>query len=141
MLQITIDTREQMPWAFPAHLAETRRAKIDAGDYAITGDERNFAIERKSLPDFVSTIVRDWDRFQRELQRMENMPARVVVVESIYADILAYDYDSHKFSSAFVLSRIAQLTLAGVAVVFAGDPVQAMGFAYTIFRERNKELN
>ena len=76
MLRIVIDTREQQPWHFPRHLAAVSRGTLSAGDYALEGD-RGFAIERKSLPDFVGTISSGWERFRRELERMPAGAARV----------------------------------------------------------------
>lgn len=133
-MKIIIDTREQRPWSFPPEAAETAIGTLRAGDYALAGD--NWAVERKSLPDFVGTVVREWERFQRELARL---PApRVVIVEGTLSDILAHEYES-SVEPVFLLNRISALLMAGVAVVFAGDATQAAGVAYHCFRRREEK--
>jgi ERCC4-type nuclease len=89
MLKIIIDTREQSPWSFPPECAVTVRGTLSAGDYAIYGDD-SFAIERKSLDDFLGTISSGWERFQRELKRMESasFPARIIIVEGDFVSIM-----------------------------------------------------
>jgi hypothetical protein len=146
MLTITIDTREQAPWPFGywagdqwIPLAETQRGTIPAGDYALAGDEYGFALERKSLPDYVSTVTRDWDRFRRELDRMAEMPARVVIVEASVDDIMQHTYPG-RVTPQFVLRQTARLLLAGVGVWFAGTRDDAQGLALLLLRLRSEYL-
>jgi len=136
---ITVDTREQIPWVFPVEFATTRRAALRAGDYALLGDD-NFAIERKSLDDFVGTLGTGWERFQRELQRMDGWPAKVVLVEGSMLSIMHHDYNHPNMLPAFVCKRIAQLTMQGVAILFADNETIAAGLCWRILRERQKEL-
>jgi ERCC4-type nuclease len=139
VLRIIIDTREQNPLAFPEHLATTRRGTLQTGDYALECDF-GFAIERKSLDDYVATVTgaESWPRFQRELYRMTEagFPTRVVVVEGSQADILAHAYASPKVQPPFVFKRTAELLLAGVVVHFADDADLAAGYVYMLLRER-----
>ena len=74
MLHIVIDTREQTPWHFHPEVATATRGTIKTGDYALLNDD-GFAIERKSLNDFVGTIGKGWDRFCREIKRMDGWRA------------------------------------------------------------------
>jgi ERCC4-type nuclease len=141
-MTIIIDTREQNAWSFTG-LADVRKEKLDAGDYALDGDH-GFAIERKSLPDLIGTIAGkadQWERFGRELDRMaaSAFPARVVIVEASYAAVLAGDYPSN-VKPVFVMKRLAELTLQGVAVLFADNGVSAAGLAYMILRTREQQL-
>ncbi len=142
-LRITIDTREQTPLHFPEDLAVCERGTLKAGDYALAGDP-SFAVERKSLDDYVATITgsANWPRFQRELWRMSELgfPAKVVVVEGSQADILAHAYASPKVKPPFVLKRTAELLLMGVVVHFAETPDLAAGYIYSLLRERNGRL-
>jgi hypothetical protein len=91
-LHIVIDSREQSPWAWEPCDATTEIAGLAAGDYALREDVLlpqgngvlravRFSIERKSLSDFAGTISSGWDRFLRELTKMETFPARVIIVE------------------------------------------------------------
>jgi len=140
-MKIIVDTREQQPWAFPPEVAETARGTLLAGDYAIAGDDC-FAIERKSLDDFVGTISSGWDRFEREMDRMETalFPVRVVIVEGSMSDIIEHKYNHPRVSPAFVLRQIAELTLRGVSVLLADHPVSAAGLAYIILKRRAEQI-
>jgi len=76
--RIVIDTREQHPYEFPC---ATVRRKLDAGDYSVAGCEERIAVERKSLADFVHTVIHDADRFRSELERLETYALACIVVE------------------------------------------------------------
>jgi ERCC4-type nuclease len=88
MLEITIDSREQTPWAFDSTLVHATRGTVRTGDYCVKGD-KGFSIERKSLNDFLGTISTGWERFQREIYRAKdagyNMP---IIVEARFSDLL-----------------------------------------------------
>lgn len=151
-LVIIIDTREQTPWAFPEWQAVSRRGTLAAGDYAVEGDER-FAIERKSLEDFLGTISTGWARFRRELSRMRagNHVARCILVEGDFEDVCftadaqgIIQFPRHRhfnLSPQFVASRIAELTLDGVSVLLAGNADYASQLAYRILLRRHLHLS
>jgi len=138
-LRVLIDSREQMPWHFGEEAAVTRRGKIDAGDYAIEGDPF-FAVERKSLDDFLGTIAGGWDRFQRELTRMDGHAAKVIVVEGTLKDIYDGSHNHPNLTLGFVLKRIARLTLLRVSVIMAGDRAMAAAVGYAILKCRSMDL-
>jgi len=77
--RIVIDTREQHPYGFSC---ATERRKLDAGDYSVAGCESQIAVERKSLADFVHTVIHDADRFRSELGRLETYTLACIVVEA-----------------------------------------------------------
>lgn len=149
-LKIVIDTREQTPWAFPDYLVESRRGTLPTGDYALEGDS-GFAIERKSLDDFLGTISSGWERFKREIERMKQseFPAKIIVVESdfenccfkkINGEIQSPRHNHCRLTPQFINSRIAELSLMGVAIIFAGNSAYASALACAIFHRRNMEL-
>lgn len=155
-LRIVIDSNEQTPWAWDQSDAITEIHKLVTADYALWQDCESvkgreayavrFAIERKSLEDFLGTISAGWDRFQRELVRMEAFPARVVIVEGNFAEccfsqgedgsVLPPPHNHPALRPVFVARRISELTMQGVSVLFAGDAQLAAGLAYRIFRRR-----
>jgi len=137
-LKITIDTREQQPWGF-FDMADVQRGKLDAGDYALAGDS-GFAIERKGLDDFIQTITRHKDRFQRELERMENYPVKIVIVEADWKDIIHHKYNS-EIKPPFILRLVSELTMDGVVILFGSDPISSAGLCWRILKEREKRLN
>ncbi len=149
MITITIDTREQTPWHFPPDQANVRRGTLKTGDYALDGDA-GFAIERKSLDDFIGTISSGWARFCRELARMGDWPAKVIIVEGRLTDVVFWQdasgniiYPDHQHplcAPSFVLKRIAELTMRGASVLLAETPELASALAYKILIERQRSL-
>ena len=139
-LRIVIDTREQQPWSF-GDLAAVSRGALPAGDYAVAGDF-GFAVERKSLDDFAATVVSGRARFERELERMReaDFPARVIIVEADWMDVLRHEYASPAIPPALILRRVAELTMDGVAVLFCGNPTGAAGLCWRILLERSLRL-
>lgn len=137
MLEIVIDTREQQPWAFPSHLATVERGTLDVGDYALKNDT-GFAIERKSLNDFIGTISNGWDRFLREIDRMKDYPAKIIIVEAGITEIINHEYNAPLLQPSFILMRISELIINGICVLFADNPITAAGMAWKILHEREK---
>jgi len=160
-LNIVIDTREQTPWSWSEHKATTSIHGLAACDYALAEDcfavdghgtyGVRFGLERKSLEDMLGTISSGWDRFLRELDRMQGsgFPARIVIVEGNFSEFCFMSDDngihppSHnhpRLLPAFVARRIAELSMMGVAVLFAGSAEYAAALAYRIFRERCRNM-
>lgn len=147
---IIIDTREQRPWAFPEWIS-VRRGTLQQGDYALEGDP-NFAIERKSLDDFVGTLFSGWNRFRRELSRMvdNGFVARVVIVEADFeslmwrdggnGDLIAPEHRHPRITPQAVAIRLAELTMMGVTVLFCSDPDHAAGMAYNLLMVRHAQI-
>ena len=77
---------------------------------------------------------------------MEAWPARVVIVEGDFSaccfatgaagECLPPPHNHPALRPSFVARRIAELTMAGVAVLMCGDAHLAAGMAYRIFRRR-----
>ncbi len=82
---VVIDTREQAPYSFAC---ASIRQKLDAGDYAVLGAEDRIAVERKSLSDFVKTIIHSAGRFRRELAKLSTYDFACVVVEADLDSVL-----------------------------------------------------
>lgn len=149
MLEIIIDTREQAPWSFDPGQVVAKVGTLKTGDYALAGDQANFAIERKSLDDFLGTISSGWDRFCRELERMNDFVSKVVIVEGDFSAVCFNEDDSglhppehlhFQLQPQFVCKRIAQLTMMGVCVLFVCNAEFASAMAIHIFRERKRRI-
>lgn len=148
MLNVIVDTREQRPWAFSPDAIQVTRGTLSTGDYALDGDA-HFAIERKSLGDFLGTIGTGWPRFVREVKRMQDFVARVIIVEADYemlcfrrdaqGNLLAPDHEFSKLTPGFVQRRIAELTLRGVSVLFARNAELAAGLATECLKVRDQQ--
>lgn len=109
MFRIVIDTREQAEYSFSC---ETVRRKLDAGDYSVAGFEHRVAVERKSLPDFVHTVIHDATRFAAELQKLAGMDAASVVIEANLDDVLRGRHGD-------VLRSVAPQAVLGAAIHIA----------------------
>lgn len=67
---------------------QTQKTWLTSGDYSITGMEHLIAIERKSKEDLYSTLGQHRERFERELQRLAEMPRAHVVIEAEWLSIV-----------------------------------------------------
>lgn len=148
-LQITIDTREQTPWHFDPQDAVCVRGTLKTGDYALTGDD-GFAIERKSLDDFLGTISSGWERFKKELARARAagfvMP---IIVEGDADDMLWTAADgvlvppcnNHPgVPAGLALQRIGEIWSLGGAVIPMKTVANSAAVAYSILLERRRTL-
>ncbi|BBO89847.1 ERCC4 domain-containing protein [Desulfosarcina ovata] len=126
-ITVVVDTREQEPYAFGASCEVVRRA-LPAGDYSIEGFEDSVAVERKTLEDFVSTVIRQRKRFYRELQRLEEYEAACVVVESDLRDVLTGRYRSGAHPNAVLGTVISIVVDFQIPVFFCSDRQVACRF-------------
>lgn len=151
MFEITIDQQEKAPWHFDPTLVRTRIAHIKTGDYCVTGD-KGFAVERKSLDDFLGTISTGWDRFQREINRARMAGFHLpVIVEARFSDILYSvtpqgeilppPHDHPRLTPGMVLKRIGEMEMLGASARFADGPTEAAMLATAILYQRYKELH
>jgi len=147
---IRIDTREQRPLDFTQHDKEVKTVTGTVGtfDYALEGDQEMFAVERKSLADFVQAVVLV-DSYRREMDKIHRakdsgMVRIYYVIEANYMDVPMYDYN--RFSSGrvhpgLVYKRWRELAHDhGVHVVWAGDEAGAAWAIYLILKSRAEEL-
>jgi len=144
-LLVRIDTREQSPLLFDSDYVKTVRDTVPVFDYALDGDQDNFSVERKSLADYVQSVVmsKSW---HRELAKIEKAQARLLpaiyVCEFQFEDIGEYCYDqfhSGRVTSQFVYRRTAELMYDhGVAVLFASSRMSA-AYAVALILKRRKE--
>ena len=129
MLPVVVDTREQLPYEFPADRFSIRRATLSTGDYSVDGRSQFISLERKSLDDFVNTVLYEWDRFAEELKRMSDYPFRVILVEASLDDIARQKYKS-KVHPNSVLGRITSIQVGWNTPCFlAGSRQSAVWFA------------
>jgi hypothetical protein len=104
LLTIVVDTRERYPFRFTGRGVDTRRAALEAGDYAV-GDPKHPAavVERKTLENFVTCLSDGTLAFQ--MQRLGEMPLAAVVVEGHYSQLFRLQHVDPAWI-ADVLSRL-----------------------------------
>jgi len=89
-LPILVDSHERYAWKFNQQQATTSRRHLPAGDYAVEWDQQIVAaVERKSLPDLVSTLTSGKMRYL--LAAMAELPRGAVVVEERYSQVFALE--------------------------------------------------
>ena len=142
---IRVDTREQMPLDFQSVCILTIRGTVPVFDYSLDDDQDAFSVERKSLPDYIQSVVltQSW---RRELAKIEKAQARlqptIFICEFSFTDIASYDYmqfKSGRVHPQFVYRRTAELIYdKGVIVLFAGNREMA-AYAVALILKRRKE--
>jgi hypothetical protein len=89
-LEILVDAHERYPFTFTGQQVRTVRRGLACGDYAVAmGGQIVAAVERKSLPDLVSSLTNGRLRFA--LGELATMPRGAVVVEDRYAQVFKQD--------------------------------------------------
>jgi ERCC4-type nuclease len=125
---IVIDTREQEPYSFDPKLVVPARRALPAGDYSISGMESLVAVERKTVDDFVGTVIRARQRFHRELAKLATYRRACVVVEGSLADLLTGKYTSRAHPESVFGSALAITIDHGVPVFFCSNRQAACRF-------------
>ena len=125
---IIIDTREQEPYSFDPRLATAVRRALPAGDYSVDGLEACVAVERKSLDDFVSTVIHSRERFRAELQKLAAHRAACVVVEAGITDILQRRYRGEAHPNAVLGNALSIILDYRIPVFFCSNRQAACHF-------------
>ena len=126
--RIVVDTREQQPYGFDC---PTVSRKLDAGDYSVEGLESAVSVERKSLADFTSTVMHEFQRFAIELEKLSAMEAACIVVEADLDAVLRGQETEalHNTSPGSLLGAALWLTLRfGVPIYWCGSRQAARAF-------------
>ncbi|MGH3546967.1 MAG: ERCC4 domain-containing protein [Pseudonocardiaceae bacterium] len=114
-LQIVVDSHEQYAYRFANQQVQTVHRALPCGDYGVTAEGRLVAaVERKSLPDLVSSLTSGKLRFA--LTELSALPRAAVVVEDRYSAIFKLD----RVRPAVVADGLAELQVRwpAVALVF-----------------------
>jgi hypothetical protein len=90
-LTIVVDSHERYPYRFADQQAEVVRRALPAGDYAVEVDGRVVAaVERKSLPDLVSSLTSG--RLRYALGELAALPRAAVVVEDRWSQVFRLEH-------------------------------------------------
>jgi ERCC4-type nuclease len=120
-LTVVVDTREQEPYSFPPERFQTLRHALPAGDYSLAGLEHEVAVERKTAEDFVHTVIRERDRFRKELLKLSEYPRACVVVEAGMDDILSGAYRSGAHPASVIGAAVSIIIDYGIPVYFCSN--------------------
>lgn len=148
------DTREQLGWTFPPYgdLEGMEIGTVKTGDYTIKGFEHVVAIERKKSPaGLAMNLGREIERFEREMQRMSEIPYAFVLCEFNFKEL--YDFpkgpgvpkaasSSSRMNGPFMLKRINELQIKyGVNFMFCGNTYGGFVTASSIFKRVVEKIN
>lgn len=125
---LIIDTREQAPFNFHDPTVTVTRRALPAGDYTLEGLEDLAVVERKSLDDLVQSLIRNRERFHRELRKLQSIPGACVVVEAGLNDLLSHQYKSGVHPNAVLGAVLAVIVDFRVPVYFCGNRPAACHF-------------
>ena len=125
---IVIDTREQEGYSFDPRLAATVRRALPAGDYSVAGLENTVAVERKSLDDFVSTVIHNRARFRKELRKLAEYRAACVVVEAGLLEVMLHRYRGDAHPNAVVGNALSIILDFRIPVFFCSSRQAACQF-------------
>ena len=123
-MQIIVDSREQLPFAFSHKRyadVQIQSGTLNVGDYSLRNLEDKVAVERKSLPDLVQCLGRERERFERELLRGAALDAFAVVVEGSWSDLANGNFRSQLNPHAACQSTLAFMARYRVPFLFAGS--------------------
>jgi hypothetical protein len=126
-LAVTVDTRERYPYRFAGRPVDRTRAPLPVGDYAVLADgEVLAAVERKTLPDLVKSLVDGSLNFR--LTELAALPRAAVVVEERYGALLKVEH----VQAGWLLELVAQLGVRypSVPLVFADSRKLAEEWTY-----------
>ncbi len=128
VVTVVVDSREQEPLCFNPELVRPVRRALSAGDYSVAGLEETVAVERKTLDDFVGTVMRARGRFYRELRRLQRYARACVVVEANLSDVLAGRYRGGAHPHAILGSAMAIIVDFEIPVYFCSNRQVACRF-------------
>ncbi len=114
-VSIVVDSHERYAYRFSDQQVQTRVAPLPCGDYGLeVGGALMASVERKSLPDFVSSVTDGRLRFA--LGELAALPRAAVVVEERYSQLFKVDW----VRPAVVLDGLAELQVRypNVPIVF-----------------------
>lgn len=140
-LTFIVDTREQRPWNFaPLSPKQIIRKGLAVADYSIVGYEEECLIERKSLEDFVGCCGMGRTRFEKELQKLREVPARLVIIEESW-DVLELGMWRSQLRPSSVTGSVIGWMQWGIPFHFARTREDAMKFAarFMLMYARRKE--
>ena len=148
---IIIDSREKKPWDFSDGLPsgfsvkETKVMALPCGDYSLEGFESKdgIIIERKnSIEEIIGNFGKNWDRFQRELDKLAEYKRAYIFVEDDLRDSFArYNIRNPKkgryftLSPDFILKRICEIDHKwNVKTLFLSNKYFAKKYMCNIFK-------
>lgn len=114
---VIIDTREQAPYAFTeieqlsrygggVLIIPIQKKALATGDYSILGMEDQVSVERKELGDFLHCCGSDRSRFEKQLERLNQMKFGAMMIEADWGMIMRGGYKDSKLNPESVRGSV-----------------------------------
>lgn len=123
-MEIVIDTREQQPYS-EDYFSKGSPLKVSCsfialpvGDYSLKGKEKEIAIERKTLNDFIHSITTDRERFERELEKSKGYKRFAIIVEGDFNQIKSQDYYSNASPRSILGTSFKWIVKYNIPIIF-----------------------
>ncbi|MFY9531282.1 MAG: ERCC4 domain-containing protein [Candidatus Acidiferrales bacterium] len=145
---VLVDTREQYPFwfiRFRGWFEGVIPKALSLGDYSVEGMENLCVVERKTLPDLVSSFTTERAAFIERLRKMSEVPNRLLVITAALSQVKSQYAHSRTNPNRITQSLIA--ALAGLKIPFLcvedndlGEEIVA-SYLYQAFLYHWLELN
>ena len=116
---VIVDTREQNPFSFARFhgwFAAVEHKALKVGDYSIKGLEQLCTVERKDLPDLITSFTSNRAVFVKRLRQMSQFPHRLLVVTASLSEVKS-SY-AHTGASPNKITQSLIAALAGLGIPF-----------------------
>ena len=132
--KIFTDNREQIPFKYP----NTVYGTLQYGDYTVEYDGKLFndkiIVERKGgISEIYSAAGSGRERWERELEKMKDVPVKLVLCEFSYMDLVNKQPYGKLPSSAVYGSICSWQARYGLSFIFCENRVNARGYLYKLF--------
>lgn len=137
---IVIDSNEYYhgnTWVFPGYNHSVKSLLKYGCDYAVRGQLGQIGVERKAYSDLVACLGSKWDRFQKQLDKLQRNRICCVIVEGNIDDPIPFK--SMMIHDAIV-TQVAKVTARGIPVVFAGSRPNAALLCVKFMREAIRRI-
>lgn len=106
--KVVIDSSEHMGYTFKRFtnwFSGTMRKRLPTGDYTLVGLEDEIAVERKTLPDLVNSIIQERENFILRCEKLSSFKKKCIVIEGSLSS-LKTPYDVSRAHPNAVLGSI-----------------------------------
>lgn len=149
---IVIDTREQNPYfKRPPKGLIIVRDTLECGDYSLRGFEKEVAIERKELHDFLTSISHERYRFKAMLSKMADYKRKFLVIEATLDELTkGVEFTPRRkkdfiqpltkrvinmHPNAVYQTVVSIMCRYGVCIYFAEDRREGEKFVYSVLKK------
>jgi hypothetical protein len=128
---VVIDSAEHMGYRFERFtnwFAGSVRKRLKVGDYTVLGLEEEVAVERKTVPDLVNSIIQDRKDFIEKCERLSTFRKKCLVIEGSLSLVKTPYDETQAHPNAVLGSLLAAQERWEIPVYFLDDFILAEEF-------------